>query len=92
MKKITFALAACAALTFAACGNNATEETTTTDATATETTTEEWDMMINCNLKSMYLLTRELTPHMKENKYGVIINLSSIFHKGEKGQCLYSNF
>lgn len=26
MKKITFALAACAALTFAACGNNATEE------------------------------------------------------------------
>jgi len=56
----------------------------------TETTTEEWDMMINCNLKSMYLLTRELTPHMKENKYGVIINMSSIFHKGEKGQCLYS--
>ena len=41
MKKITFALAACAALTFAACGNNATEETTTTDSTATETTTEE---------------------------------------------------
>jgi hypothetical protein len=40
MKKITFALAACAALTFAACGNNATE-TTTTDSTATETTTEE---------------------------------------------------
>lgn len=56
----------------------------------TETTTEEWDMMINCNLKSMYLLTRELTPHMKENKYGVIINMSSIFHKGERGQCLYS--
>lgn len=56
----------------------------------TETTTEEWDMMINCNLKSMYLLTRELTPQMKENKYGVIINMSSIFHKGERGQCLYS--
>lgn len=56
----------------------------------TDTTTEEWELMINCNLKSMYLLTRELTPHMKENKYGVIINMSSIFHKGEKGQCLYS--
>lgn len=40
MKKITFALAACAALTFAACGNNATEETTI-DSTATETTIEE---------------------------------------------------
>jgi 3-oxoacyl-[acyl-carrier protein] reductase len=56
----------------------------------TDTTTEEWELMIDCNLKSMYLLTRELTPHMKENKYGVIINMSSIFHKGEKGQCLYS--
>lgn len=56
----------------------------------TDTTTEEWELMINCNLKSMYLLTRELTSHMKENKYGVIINMSSIFHKGERGQCLYS--
>jgi 3-oxoacyl-[acyl-carrier protein] reductase len=56
----------------------------------TDTTTEEWELMIDCNLTSMYLLTRELTPHMKENKYGVIINMSSIFHKGEKGQCLYS--
>ena len=46
--------------------------------------------MMDCNLKSMYILTRELAPHMKENKYGVIINMSSIFHKGEYGQCLYS--
>ena len=46
--------------------------------------------MMDCNLKSMYILTRELVPHMKENKYGVIINMSSIFHKGEQGQCLYS--
>ena len=44
----------------------------------TETTSEEWDLMMNCNLKSMYVLTRELVPHMKENKYGVIINLSLI--------------
>lgn len=28
MKKITFALAACVVFAFAACGNNATEETT----------------------------------------------------------------
>ena len=54
----------------------------------TETTSEEWDLMMDCNLKSMYILTRELAPHMKENKYGVIINMSSIFHKGEYGQCL----
>lgn len=40
MKKITFALAACAALTFAACGNNATEENKI-DSPAVETTTVE---------------------------------------------------
>ena len=37
MKKITFALAACAALTFAACGNNATE-TTNSDSTQNDST------------------------------------------------------
>lgn len=47
MKKITFALAACAALTFAACGNNATETTpsdsTAIDSTVTEETSTEVD-------------------------------------------------
>lgn len=56
----------------------------------TETTTEEWDMTFDCNLKSMYLLTREIVPHMKNKRYGVIVNMSSVFHKGERGQCLYS--
>jgi len=55
-----------------------------------ETTTEEWNMMIDCNLKSMYLLTRELVPHMKENNYGVIVNMSSVFHNGEALNSLYS--
>tara|TARA_B100000795_G_scaffold171982_1_gene129692 strand:- start:298 stop:1005 length:708 start_codon:yes stop_codon:yes gene_type:complete len=55
-----------------------------------DTTTEEWDETFDCNLKSMYLLTRELVPHMKKNNYGVIINITSIFHKGQQGQALYS--
>ena len=55
-----------------------------------ETTTEEWNMMIDCNLKSMFLLVREVVPSMKENKYGVIVNMSSIFHKGESFQSPYS--
>ena len=55
-----------------------------------DTTTNEWDETINCNLKSMYLLTRELVPHMKKNNYGVIVNMSSIFHKGEPNQSIYS--
>ena len=56
----------------------------------TETTSEEWDLMMNCNLKSMYVLTRELVPHMKENNYGVIVNMSSVFHNGEALNSLYS--
>jgi len=55
-----------------------------------DTTTDEWDETINCNLKSMYLLTKELVPHMKKNNYGVIVNMSSIFHKGEPNQSIYS--
>ena len=55
-----------------------------------DTTTHDWDYTFDCNLKSMYILTRELAPHMKENKYGVIINMSSIFHKGESFQSPYS--
>jgi len=55
-----------------------------------DTTTKEWDETFNCNLKSTYLLTRELVPHMKKNNYGVIVNITSIFHKGQKGQALYS--
>ena len=55
-----------------------------------DTTTNEWDETINCNLKSMYLLTRELVPHMKKNNYGVIVNRSSIFHKGEPNQSIQS--
>jgi NAD(P)-dependent dehydrogenase (short-subunit alcohol dehydrogenase family) len=56
----------------------------------TETTTEEWDLTFDCNLKSMYLLTREVIPNMKKNKYGVIVNMSSVFHKGAPWQCLYA--
>ena len=38
----------------------------------------------------MFLLVREVVPSMKENKYGVIVNMSSIYHKGESFQSPYS--
>ena len=41
-------------------------------------TEEEWDSVINVNLKSLYVVTRSVIPHMKENGYGRIVSASSI--------------
>lgn len=37
-----------------------------------------WDKVIDVNLKSIYLVTQAVIPVMKRNKYGKIINLTSI--------------
>jgi 3-oxoacyl-[acyl-carrier protein] reductase len=37
-----------------------------------------WDKIINTNLKSAYLLTRYAVPYMIRNRWGRIINMSSI--------------
>ena len=39
---------------------------------------EEWDSVINVNLKSLYVVTRAVVPYMKENGYGRIVSASSI--------------
>ena len=41
-------------------------------------TEEEWDSVINVNLKSLFIVTKSVVPHMKENGYGRIISASSI--------------
>lgn len=42
------------------------------------TTEEEWDMVINVNLKSVFLMSKYVIPIMKKYSGGVIINNSSI--------------
>jgi 3-oxoacyl-[acyl-carrier protein] reductase len=42
-----------------------------------DTTEEEWDKIIDTNLKGVFLFTKEVLPYMSENKSGVIINVSS---------------
>lgn len=42
-----------------------------------DTTEEEWDKIIDTNLKGVFLFTKEVLPYMIENKSGVIINVSS---------------
>lgn len=43
-----------------------------------ELSLREWDQAMNLNLKSVFLCTREVIPHMIERQYGKIVNLASI--------------
>ena len=43
-----------------------------------ELTDEEWDKVLNINLKSAFYFCRAVVPHMKQRKYGKIINISSL--------------
>jgi NAD(P)-dependent dehydrogenase (short-subunit alcohol dehydrogenase family) len=43
-----------------------------------ETTEEEWDRIVDLNLKGTFLCCKAVTPHMKAQKYGKIINFSSM--------------
>ena len=44
----------------------------------TEMTEEEWDRLMNINLKSMFLCCKHVIPHMLRKKKGAIVNLASI--------------
>lgn len=45
--------------------------------TVEEVTEEEWDRALDVNLKSVFLCSKFVIPHMKKRKYGRIINMSS---------------
>lgn len=57
----------------------------TRDATLLKMTDEQWDQVINVNLKGVFNCTRALAAHFKENEYGRIVNTSSVV-------ALYGNF
>jgi NAD(P)-dependent dehydrogenase (short-subunit alcohol dehydrogenase family) len=44
----------------------------------TEMTVEEWDRLMDINLKSMFLCCKHVVPHMLRRKKGAIVNLASI--------------
>jgi 3-oxoacyl-[acyl-carrier protein] reductase len=47
-----------------------------------EMTLDQWDRMIAVNLRSVFLFTRAVVPHMMARRYGKIINVSSqLAHK-----------
>ncbi len=43
-----------------------------------EVSEEQWDKSLNLNLKSVFLCCQVVVPHMKKNKYGKIVNISSL--------------
>ena len=63
----------------------------TRDKTFRKMSIEEWEEVINVNLNSVFKTTSEVINHMLEQKYGRIINISSIIgQSGGFGQTNYS--
>ena len=62
----------------------------TRDKRITRMSEEEWDFVINVNLKSQFLCTREVVPGMIEQGHGRIVNISSRAWLGGFGQANYS--
>jgi acetoacetyl-CoA reductase len=62
----------------------------THDAQLRKMTPEQWHIVIQTNLNSVFNVTRHVINHMVERNYGRIINISSI--NGEKGQFGQTNY
>ena len=63
----------------------------TRDSSFKKMTDEQWDVVLNVNLKSVFIVSQELSKYMELNKYGRIISLSSIVAlSGAFGQANYS--
>jgi NAD(P)-dependent dehydrogenase (short-subunit alcohol dehydrogenase family) len=59
------------------------------DALLTKLTEQDWDFVLNLNLKGSFLCARAVASHMIERGYGKIVNISSMAYKGNIGQTNY---
>jgi 3-oxoacyl-[acyl-carrier protein] reductase len=53
-------------------------------------TEDDWDAVMNVHLRGAFLMSRAVQKHMVEQKYGKILNLSSVSALGNRGQANYS--
>ena len=60
------------------------------DALIHKMTDEQWDQVIDLNLRSAFFACRAVVPHMMENQYGKIVLISSRSYLGNIGQVNYS--
>ncbi|MEL0209074.1 MAG: 3-oxoacyl-ACP reductase FabG [Novosphingobium sp.] len=60
------------------------------DRTLGKLTLDDWNVVIDVNLKSAFLTSRAVLPHMRTAGWGRIVNLSSIAALGVFGEANYS--
>ncbi|HEY0952286.1 3-oxoacyl-ACP reductase FabG [Nocardioides sp.] len=53
-------------------------------------TDDDWDLVMNVHLRGAFLMTRAAQKHFVAQKYGKILNLSSVSALGNRGQANYS--
>jgi 3-oxoacyl-[acyl-carrier protein] reductase len=51
---------------------------------------EEYDLVLDVNLKGYWRFCKEVVPLMKDRKYGKIVMISSMAYKGNRGQSNYA--
>lgn len=57
-----------------------------------EMTEEEWDMVFDIDLKGVFLCTQAVLPHMFAQRYGKIVNISSVAATGTSGTENMANY
>lgn len=62
----------------------------TRDSTFRKMTLEQWDQVMNANLRSVFNMTRLVINGMLEEKWGRVVNISSV--NGQKGQFGQANY
>jgi 3-oxoacyl-[acyl-carrier protein] reductase len=62
----------------------------TRDMRITKMSVDNWDAVVDVVLKGAFLCTRAAIPHLAEQKWGRIVNISSRAHLGNAGQANYS--
>lgn len=62
----------------------------TRDAMMHKMPAENWDIVIKTNLSSVFYMSRAVIEKMRENKFGRIINMSSVNANGILGQTNYA--
>ena len=53
-------------------------------------TEDDWDLVMGVHLKGAFLMTKAAQKHFVAQKYGKILNLSSVSALGNRGQANYS--